>query len=721
MQRLGTVAVAIATLVLTASASAATFTVNDTSDAPLATPTGTSCVSTATGGGCTLRAAVQAADNTGGANAIALASGHFKLTIAPTGTTGGSDTNDPAHGDLDLINHDALTITGAGSSSTTVDANEIDRAFAVQNGSSLTLSKLSIENGNAQDQSSGSQNGGSIYSDGGLTITGDVKLTANTTVENGGAIYVDADATAFGLTGASLDDNSAYQAGAIWFTAATLPLAVTNSTFTGNTATNKDGGAIVDDSSGPFTVTNSTFSDNSTPTPGGSWAGGAISMQSNSPLTVTGSEFDHNAADFGSAIDDLASSSETISSTTFTDNTAATYGTMRIGNASGAQDTLTNDEFDGNRAGDAGGAIRWEDGKLTIVASSLVGNRAGLNAGGLYVGSTSALSVTNTTISGNHATKGGGLFINAAAPVALTNDTIALNTATPGNGGGIWDASTAGAGSTVVNTIVGDNAGSDCGGSAFAAAADSGNNLDSDASCFGGLGVTSDKTGVDPLVSDAAANGGPVKTDALGTGSPAIDSAKASACPSTDARGVMRPQGAGCDIGAVEASTPTVTITAPQNGSTFVQGSVVKASYSCAEAGLSSLIASCTGPVGSGGPIDTRSPGSHTFSVTAIDDQGQVVATAVQYTVKLPPPPNTKITSHHVSGDTVTLKFKGTGGSGALHFMCRIGARGAKFKKCSSPKTYTHLSKGRHRIAVKAVDSIGQSDPTPATIRVKIK
>jgi hypothetical protein len=69
----------------------------------------------------------------------------------------------------------------------------------------------------------------------------------------------------------------------------------------------------------------------------------------------------------------------------------------------------------------------------------------------------------------------------------------------------------------------------------------------------------------------------------------------------------------------------------------------------------------------------------------------------------------------------VTLKFKGSGGAGALHFMCRIGARGAKFKRCTSPKSYTHLSKGRHTIAVKAVDSIGQGDPSPAILRVRIR
>ena len=85
-------------LALASNASAATFTVNSATDAPLSTPSGTSCVSTA-GGACTLRAAIQAADNTGGANTISVPGGDFKLTIA---ATAGGGADDPATGDLDV-------------------------------------------------------------------------------------------------------------------------------------------------------------------------------------------------------------------------------------------------------------------------------------------------------------------------------------------------------------------------------------------------------------------------------------------------------------------------------------------------------------------------------------------------------------------------------------------------------------------------------------------
>jgi len=43
---------------------------------------------------------------------------------------------------------------------------------------------------------------------------------------------------------------------------------------------------------------------------------------------------------------------------------------------------------------------------------------------------------------------------------------------------------------------------------------------------------------------------------ALLAGSPAIDAGNPSNCPGTDQRGVARPFGAGCDIGAFESSPP---------------------------------------------------------------------------------------------------------------------------------------------------------------------
>jgi hypothetical protein len=54
--------------------------------------------------------------------------------------------------------------------------------------------------------------------------------------------------------------------------------------------------------------------------------------------------------------------------------------------------------------------------------------------------------------------------------------------------------------------------------------------------------------------------GGPTQTKIANPGSPAIDAASCANAPATDQRGVTRPQGASCDIGAVERKAIEDTI-----------------------------------------------------------------------------------------------------------------------------------------------------------------
>ena len=82
-------------------------------------------------------------------------------------------------------------------------------------------------------------------------------------------------------------------------------------------------------------------------------------------------------------------------------------------------------------------------------------------------------------------------------------------------------------------------------------------NLVGDTSCSG-LGGPGDQQGVDALLGALAGNGGPTLTQLPGAGSAAIGAIPAGTvgvCDATtgaDQRGVARPQGGACDIGAVE-------------------------------------------------------------------------------------------------------------------------------------------------------------------------
>ena len=65
-----------------------------------------------------------------------------------------------------------------------------------------------------------------------------------------------------------------------------------------------------------------------------------------------------------------------------------------------------------------------------------------------------------------------------------------------------------------------------------------------------------DVAAVEPMLGALADNGGPTPTFLPMAGSPIIDVANAAMCPPTDQRGVPRPQGVGCDVGAVEVESP---------------------------------------------------------------------------------------------------------------------------------------------------------------------
>ena len=71
-------------------------------------------------------------------------------------------------------------------------------------------------------------------------------------------------------------------------------------------------------------------------------------------------------------------------------------------------------------------------------------------------------------------------------------------------------------------------------------------------------GANGDKVNVDAKFTPLQDNGGPSDTLAPGAGSPLLDAGDGATCAATDQRGLARPQGAGCDIGAVERTTPTL-------------------------------------------------------------------------------------------------------------------------------------------------------------------
>jgi uncharacterized repeat protein (TIGR01451 family)/CSLREA domain-containing protein len=583
-------------LVAASSATAGTnYTVTSTTDAPLSNPSGTTCVSTATGGACTLRAAIQAADNAGGASTITLPAGTYTLTIASTGA------DNPANGDLDVKGSStAITLTGAGASSTIINANHLDRAFAVQAGESLAVSGVTIENGaqpafGASSNSTDDGYGGAIYTDGVLSVTNSV-LTGNSAYADGGAVYADAAATSTSITSSTVSEDSAREEGGA------IRILSGNVTLTGDTLSNNsgggDGGTLTDDESGHTAGTLRISATSIASSVSGS-DGGAIYLYDTGLINIAGSTIDDATSDNedGGAINDEGSSAMTVTNSTFANDTAgyedggAIYtdgvdvslsGSTFQGDTAGeggalylygtsatALQTITNSSFVDDSAGDAeGGAIADDLGDLQVSGSTFSGDNGADYGGALYYESGDGLALTNDTFDGNGAGEdGGAIYFDQSAgtgTIALLNDTITRNTSY--DGGGIYAPGDA---NVIENTIVAGNAGGattsgggDCGGSSptdNAGVADHGGNIDSDGTCFSST-VSHDKTGVNPDLGLLASNGGPTQTDALLAGSPAIGDGVSTpdACPASDQRGV--PRTGTCDSGAFQTAAADLSL-----------------------------------------------------------------------------------------------------------------------------------------------------------------
>ncbi len=193
---------------------------------------------------------------------------------------------------------------------------------------------------------------------------------------------------------------------------------------------------------------------------------------------------------------------------------------------------------------DRGGGI-FSNAILTITQSSIISNSARAGGGlSKFASSGGGTTIINSTFSGNSATNSGGAIRQDAGTLTITNSTLANNISPLGGGIFHSDGTT-----TLQNSILANTGtGGDCYN--FEGFSSNGHNLSSDDSCS--LNASGDLTDTVPLLGPLADNGGATLTHALLFASPAIDAAADAFCPSTDQRGITRPQGLRCDIGALE-------------------------------------------------------------------------------------------------------------------------------------------------------------------------
>lgn len=509
---------------------------------------------------------------------------------APFTSAGGAILIDQA-GSLHLLNA-AITDT-----ETTVDGGAIEMD---------STGVLIIESSTLSSNSAGDDGGAIENNDGAAVYITDSTFEGNEAGGLGGAVYTD-DGSLEILNSAFKDNKADHDGGALYnsYTATT----VVNTTFTGNFAdadnsASGDGGAIYNDYT--MLLDNAVISGGVRPdgcgTPGapppageGTIDGGGI--YNNDDIYILNSTIDGNHAE--SDAGGIYNSDTMLIENSTVSNNVADCDASGSGDGGGidSEDFTTirqtlitgNKTVDGdggaidseyfnviedtvianNEASDGDGGAMFNDGSepsiirnTTISGNSALFVNDGGDGGGVW--NNYPYLLTNVTLQGNHADDQGGAIYNHNDVVTLNNVTISGNTS-DNEGGGLYnDAST-----IINNSIISGNTATTAGADCFNDFAGSSNNVtavgpsiiddQTDCEIQGDLEAVDDST---PALAALADNGGPVagdpeaaevvKTMALSVGSPALDAGDTDTCEKTDARGITRPQGVACDLGAFE-------------------------------------------------------------------------------------------------------------------------------------------------------------------------
>jgi hypothetical protein len=489
------------------AAAPATYTVSTVADgAP-----GTCGAQVGTTESCTtLRAAVDAADANGGDATISLGAGRYVL-----GGSGGQ--NDPV--DIDQ----SMTIAGAGSGKTTIAQTDgVDAVLDVESGT-VHVNDLEI--------TGGAESG--IENEGTLTLTGDL-IDGNKVQGNGGGIE------------------------------SVATLTIEQSTITNNNSTGLTGSAGTGSGSGG----------------GGAQASGG-GIQSEGSLTVTDSTISDNTARGGaggSAVNGDAGGGDN----------ATGGGVFLDGNAVFERDTVSGNHVIGGAGGN-------------VTGTGMPGRASYSDGGGVDIAASGdSLVFVNTTITGNTASggqdgsspgggtpgsssgEGGGVDLSEPGHVALANVTLVGNAASGdanASGGNLYLNGTSETPSTqsldLADTIIAagsvssGGSGANCAVEQSPSLIDLGLNLeDSGASVSEcGLAPATDRLvapGSAEVASTPANHGGFTDTLALMSGSPALgaggacnDPGNGNAALLVDQRGLPRPSGGPCDIGAFQVQPVT--------------------------------------------------------------------------------------------------------------------------------------------------------------------
>lgn len=274
---------------------------------------------------------------------LAIANDGDTIVFAVTGTIGLTSG--------ELLVNTSVTISGPGAANLAVNGNAKTRVFHIGSGPTVTISGVTITNGNANNQPT--PDGGGIYNDHATLTLSNCIINTNSAFRNGGGVH---------------------NAGA-------ATLTINSCVITGN-MTGNDGGGICNDGTGGaaiMEINNCTISNNSATHGAGVCNDGRL--KGATLLQISNTTLNNNsAADDAGAILNIADTKGTarLSNCTISGNSAQSYG-GGINNVAGL--TVSNTTFSGNSA-NFGGTIAIGNPVTVSIGDTVL--KAGQTGGNIF-------------------------------------------------------------------------------------------------------------------------------------------------------------------------------------------------------------------------------------------------------------------------------------------------------------------------------------------------
>ena len=309
----------------------------------------------------------------------------------------GSDTY-TTDGNHIRITGKTLTIQGSSNANrATLNGNNNNRAFFVDDGATLTLRYINFVNAADPNYNAISSSGTLIVEN--CTFTGSKG-------DSGASIYLHDSASGSRIINTRFIDNkadntglNAYAAGGAICVNGANNVEIRNCYFSGNTALNSGGAIVIRNDAVNARIINCEFVNNRAPN------SGAIYVQNAAGTIISGCTFTSNVATTGPGGAIYSISPVSIVSCTFNRNSAKNNGGAIYTSGSGIS-TITSSRFTNNTANFGGGL--YNNAPLSISSSTFTNNKATNHGGAIYANS--ALNIAGGSIRSNIANNGSGIY-----------------------------------------------------------------------------------------------------------------------------------------------------------------------------------------------------------------------------------------------------------------------------------------------------------------------